>query len=260
MSQTKNFNLPDLGEGLPDATIVEWFVKEGDVIKLDEPLVAMETAKAVVEVPSPFSGKVLKLAGPAGDIVVTGHVLASFELDPNLPQRADGQDTGHHHGAPAEAAPAPVATPAPAPVAAAAAERADEGTVVGAMVSSNAVHTEQAVAVGGVKAVPAVRAMARKLGVDLARVRATGAEGAVTMNDVKQAAANPSALLPSPTGTVAGGSIATAAAVPPPPPPPPPRRGASARCRAKPAPRCPPPASRCVPPLRAWSPRASRNR
>jgi len=49
MSQTKNFNLPDLGEGLPDATIVEWFVKEGDVIKLDEPLVSMETAKAVVE-------------------------------------------------------------------------------------------------------------------------------------------------------------------------------------------------------------------
>ncbi|WP_282273234.1 biotin/lipoyl-containing protein, partial [Stenotrophomonas sp. PS02298] len=225
MSQTKNFNLPDLGEGLPDATIVEWFVKEGDVIKLDEPLVAMETAKAVVEVPSPFSGKVLKLAGPAGDIVVTGHVLASFELDPNLPQRADGQDTGHHHGAPAEAAPAPAAAPAPVAAAAAerAAERADEGTVVGAMVSSNAVHTEQAVAVGGVKAVPAVRAMARKLGVDLARVRATGAEGAVTMNDVKQAAANPSALLPSPTGRGAGGegptSIAAAAGAPPPPPP-----------------------------------------
>ncbi|KRG42218.1 branched-chain alpha-keto acid dehydrogenase subunit E2 [Stenotrophomonas pictorum JCM 9942] len=186
MSQTKSFNLPDLGEGLPDATIVEWFVKEGDVIRLDEPLVSMETAKAVVEVPSPVSGKVLKLAGAAGDIVVTGHMLAHFEIDPNLPQRAEGQDTGHHHGAPAEAAPVPVAAPAPA---AAAAERADEGTVVGAMVSSNAVHTEQAVAVGGVKAMPAVRAMARKLGVDLTRVRATGADGAVTMNDVKQAAA-----------------------------------------------------------------------
>ncbi|CCP18745.1 pyruvate dehydrogenase E2 component (dihydrolipoamide acetyltransferase) [Stenotrophomonas maltophilia RA8] len=84
MSQTKNFNLPDLGEGLPDATIVEWFVKEGDVIKLDEPLVSMETAKAVVEVPSPFSGTVLKLSGAAGDIIPTGSVLASFELDPNL--------------------------------------------------------------------------------------------------------------------------------------------------------------------------------
>ncbi len=198
MSQTKNFNLPDLGEGLPDATIVEWFVKEGDVIKLDEPLVSMETAKAVVEVPSPVSGKVLRLAGAAGDIVVTGHMLAQFEIDPNLPQRAEGQDTGHHHGAPAPAAPEPA--PAPAPAAAAASERADEGTVVGAMVSSNAVHTEQAVAVGGVKAMPAVRAMARKLGVDLSRVRATGGDGAVTMNDVKQAAADPSSLLAASAG------------------------------------------------------------
>lgn len=205
MSQTKNFNLPDLGEGLPDATIVEWFVKEGDVIKLDEPLVSMETAKAVVEVPSPFSGKVLKLSGAAGDIIPTGSVLASFELDPNLPQRADGQDTGHSHGHAAPAAPAAAPTPPPLPAAAApvaaedakpaAAERDDAGTVVGAMQSSNAVHAEQALAVGGVKAVPAVRAMARKLGVDLSRVAATGTDGAVTMADVKQAAANGTAKL-----------------------------------------------------------------
>ena len=100
MSDSKTFNLPDLGEGLPDATIVEWFVKEGDVIRLDEPLVSMETAKAVVEVPSPVSGKVLKLAGGAGDVVVTGSMLAVFQPDPNLPQRAEGQDTGHHHGPP----------------------------------------------------------------------------------------------------------------------------------------------------------------
>src|SRR5690606_36102479 len=77
---------------------VEWFVKVGDTIRLDENLVSMETAKAVVEVPSPVSGKVLKLAGAAGDIVVTGSMLAEFEIDPSLPQRAEGQDTGHHHG------------------------------------------------------------------------------------------------------------------------------------------------------------------
>ena len=98
MSESKTFHLPDLGEGLPDATIVEWFVKEGDVIRLDEPLVSMETAKAVVEVPSPVSGKVVKLAGGAGDVVVTGSMLAVFEPDASLPQRAEGQDTGHHHG------------------------------------------------------------------------------------------------------------------------------------------------------------------
>ncbi|MGH8078645.1 MAG: biotin/lipoyl-containing protein, partial [Lysobacter sp.] len=99
MSQTKTghhqvFYLPDLGEGLPDATIVEWFVKVGDTIRLDDNLVAMETAKAVVEVPSPVSGKVTKLAGAAGDVIVTGTMLAEFEIDPALPQRAAGQDTG----------------------------------------------------------------------------------------------------------------------------------------------------------------------
>ena len=51
MSETKSFYLPDLGEGLPDAEIVEWHVKVGDVVRLDEPLVSMETAKAVVDVP-----------------------------------------------------------------------------------------------------------------------------------------------------------------------------------------------------------------
>ncbi|KAA8993574.1 2-oxo acid dehydrogenase subunit E2 [Stenotrophomonas cyclobalanopsidis] len=218
MSQTKNFNLPDLGEGLPDATIVEWFVKEGDVIKLDAPLVSMETAKAVVEVPSPVSGTVLQLSGAAGDIIPTGAVLATFEIDPNLPQRADGQDTGHSHGhAPAApAAPNPPPLPAAAaPVAAAAeekAERDDAGTVVGAMQSSNAVHTEQALAVGGVKAVPAVRATARKLGVDLARVRATGADGAVTMADVKQAAADGSAKLGAAPAPVPAAAAYTAPA------------------------------------------------
>ena len=198
---SKKFFLPDLGEGLPDATIVEWHVKVGDVIRLDENLVSMETAKAVVDVPSPVSGKVLKLAGAAGDVIVTGHWLAEFELDMSMPQRAEGQDTGHHHGGAPHAEPEPAA---PAPTAKA--EPADAGTVVGAMQVGNAVVAEAALAVGGVKAVPAVRATARKLGVDLARVRATGPDGTVTMQDVKQAAADASLLLPSPSGRAGGES------------------------------------------------------
>ncbi|SEK39166.1 pyruvate dehydrogenase E2 component (dihydrolipoamide acetyltransferase) [Pseudoxanthomonas sp. GM95] len=225
MSESKTFHLPDLGEGLPDATIVEWFVKEGDVVRLDEPLVSMETAKAVVEVPSPVSGKVLKLAGAPGDIVDTGAMLAQFEPDPNLPQRADGQDTGHAHGAPKAppaatkpaAAVAEPAVPTPA-VESFDHERDDAGTVVGAMQSSNAVQAEAAIAVGGVKAMPAVRAMARKLGVDLARVRATGAEGVVTMADVKQAAAEGSAKIgaaPAPAARAATPAPAGAPAIDP---------------------------------------------
>ena len=214
MADNKTFHLPDLGEGLPDATIVEWLVKEGESVKLDAPLVSMETAKAVVEVPSPFTGKLLKQHGAAGDVINTGAALAEFELDPNAKQRADNAAGGHHH-APAEPA---KGAGAPAPddegrVIASdeggeikkggAADREDEGTVVGAMVSSNQVIVEQAASVGGVKAVPAVRAMARKLKVDLARVRATGAGGVVTMQDVKNAAAS---------GTAQIGAAAPAAA------------------------------------------------
>ena len=216
MGDKKPFLLPDLGEGLPDATIVEWFVKEGDTIRLDDSLVSMETAKAVVEVPSPVSGKVLKLAGGPGDVIVTGTMLAEFEVDPSQPQRAEGQDTGHHHGAHAPAGKG-VGAPDPAPDDRVVAsteggaieqtgeappedksepgdgERADSGTVVGAMQASDAVRSEAAVSVGGIKAMPAVRALARKLKVDLARVRGSGADGVVTLADVKRAAADGSA-------------------------------------------------------------------
>ncbi|MBS0381307.1 MAG: 2-oxo acid dehydrogenase subunit E2 [Proteobacteria bacterium] len=201
MAEKKTFHLPDLGEGLPDATIVEWLVKEGDSVKLDAPLISMETAKAVVEVPSPVTGKLLKQHGAAGDVIVTGAPLAEFELDPKGKQRAENAAGSHHH------APAPAAAPepAPAPVAARTADREDEGTVVGAVASSNEVRMEQAGSVGGVKAVPAVRAMAKKLKVDLARVQATGAGGVVTMQDVKNAAAAGTASLPSPSGRGVGG-------------------------------------------------------
>src|SRR5512135_937847 len=120
MSNNKTFHLPDLGEGLPDATIVEWLVKEGDPIKLDGPLVSMETAKAVVEVPSPYSGKVVRLHGRAGDVIDTGAALVDIEIDPKLPQRAEAEATGHHHAP--KARPAQTGAGAPAPD--------DEGRVI----------------------------------------------------------------------------------------------------------------------------------
>ncbi len=217
MLNIKTFHLPDLGEGLPDATIVEWLVKEGDSIKLDAPLVSMETAKAVVEVPSPYTGKVLKMHGKAGDVIDTGAALAEFELDPNAKQRAENAAGGHHHASAPKAVPPP--SPQPSLASGTGSEnttrtetlREDEGTVVGAMVSGNQVIVEQAASVGGVKAVPAVRATARKLGVDLSRVTATGADGAVTMQDVKNAAAAGTARpTPSPQPSPASGRGGTA--------------------------------------------------
>ena len=215
MADIKTFHLPDLGEGLPDATIVEWLVKEGGTVRLDDPLVSMETAKAVVEVPSPYSGKLVKMHGGNGDVIVTGAALAEFELDPRLPQRAEAEATGHHHG-PAKAVARGAGTKAAHNgdqvvasddggqiIAGGKAESADAGTVVGAMQTSDSVRSDAVLAVGGVRAVPAVRALAKKLGVDLGRVRPSGAEGVVTMNDVKQAAASgSSAAVPSPAGRV----------------------------------------------------------
>src|SRR5579883_3466940 len=144
MSDVKTFHLPDLGEGLPDATIVEWLVKPGDTVLLDAPLISMETAKAVVEVPSPYSGKLLKTYGSNGDVIATGAPLADFEIDASAPQRAEAHATGHH-AAPAATKAGPAPAPAPA-------ERPDTGTVVGEMAASDHVVVETAVAVGGVKA------------------------------------------------------------------------------------------------------------
>jgi len=75
----KIFNLPDLGEGLHEVEIVNWHVSVGDNVVVDQPLVAVETDKAVVEVPSPYSGRIAVLHGKPGDIVPIGQKLAEFD-------------------------------------------------------------------------------------------------------------------------------------------------------------------------------------
>jgi len=89
----KTFHLPDLGEGLPDAEIVEWLVKEGDPVTLDQPMISMETAKAIVEVPSPFTGKLVKCHGQAGDVIKTGAPLAEFEVEGDADTNAAAQSS-----------------------------------------------------------------------------------------------------------------------------------------------------------------------
>ena len=127
-------------------------------------------------------------------------------------------------------------------------EREDEGTVVGAMVSGSHVHVEQASSVGGVKAVPAVRALAKKLKVDLTRVQPSGADGVVTMQDVKNAAANGSAALGARTGPQQRAGLRRSSSRP------------AAAGTGSPAHRhLSAPASRCAPLPRACRPAASRN-
>lgn len=170
------FNLPDLGEGLPEAEIVTWHVKEGDAIATDQLLVSVETAKAVVDVPSPVTGKVLKLHAAEGDIVPTGKPLVDFETEGS--KQASGAGSRKEEKAPA-------------------AKSKDAGTVVGNMPTSDDVMVETATAGsrrsrgesrGRVKAAPAVRALAKRMGVDLTALSPSGRNGLVTADDVRSAA------------------------------------------------------------------------
>ncbi|MCZ6461122.1 MAG: E3 binding domain-containing protein, partial [Actinobacteria bacterium] len=146
------FRLPDIGEGLTDAEIVEWQVKVGDDVAVDQALVEMETAKAVVEITAPFAGVVLHLGGGEGDTVNVGDVL--FVVG----------DEGEEWE--------PVASPQfPVP-------------------NKNNERTEPAATTGGaVKAMPVVRKLAKERGVDLATLTGTGPGGAITRDDVLAATA-----------------------------------------------------------------------
>ena len=76
------FLLPDLGEGLTEAEIVTWHVQAGDTVTVDQPIVEVETAKAVVEVPVPFAGRVTALHGQPGDVVAVGEPLVTVDTPP----------------------------------------------------------------------------------------------------------------------------------------------------------------------------------
>ncbi len=216
----KVFKLPDLGEGLPDAEIVEWLVNEGDTVELDQPLVSMETAKAVVEVPSPFAGKVTRFHGQAGDVIQTGAPLAEFSVgdddEPATEESAEApsSSTSLQSDESTEESPEEIglddvgedpSVAAPATVErsgeddandrGSSDEREDTGTVVGNVQSSNEVLSERTSTVAGVKVTPAVRALARKLKVDLGQVQPSGSGGVVTAGDVREAAAEGSAML-----------------------------------------------------------------
>jgi 2-oxoisovalerate dehydrogenase E2 component (dihydrolipoyl transacylase) len=163
------FNLPDLGEGLAEAEIVRWHVKAGDEVKVDQPMVAVETAKAVVEVPSPYSGVIRALHGAPGDMIATGAPLVEFDVA----------------AAPASTRPTP-----PKPAQRPAAD--DSGTVVGSMPTTNEEEFFESAVAGAagsgprerVRAAPAVRALAKRLGIDLARVAGSGRGGLITVDDV----------------------------------------------------------------------------
>jgi len=152
------FRLPDIGEGLTEAEIVEWFVEVGADVTLDQPLVQIETDKAVTEVPAPRAGTLLHRGGEAGTVVKVGELLAVI-----------GDRTERWTEAPRDSETQGPAAPA--------------APIVGSLEEA-----EEVAAPAGVQALPVVRKMAKDLGVDLNRVRGTGPGGRITREDVEAAA------------------------------------------------------------------------
>lgn len=176
----KKFLLPDLGEGLEDAEVVTWRVAEGDRVELNQTLVEVNTAKALVEVPSPWEGVVDKLYASEGDVVKVGQPLVSIRLEEGAAEGGEvaggeGQEPGPRrrpvlvgYGVEEEE----TASPPPAKKAAAGARQ------------------------GPVRASPPVRRLARELGIDLSVVQGTGPGGRVTREDLmrtSEVAAQPTA-------------------------------------------------------------------
>ncbi|NUO57490.1 MAG: 2-oxo acid dehydrogenase subunit E2, partial [Hamadaea sp.] len=79
----KEFNLPDLGEGLTEGEILKWLVNVGDVIELNQPIVEVETAKAAVEIPAKWAGKVVEIHHPEGTVVEVGSPIIAIDTDPS---------------------------------------------------------------------------------------------------------------------------------------------------------------------------------
>lgn len=172
------FNLPDLGEGLPEAEIVTWHVTEGQRVEVDQPLLSVETAKAVVDVPSPYSGRIVRLHAKPGDTVETGKPLVDFDL----PSQAAATHTASVPAASGQAVPSE-ALSGGAP--------SNQGMVVGHMTTRHGEFVDHAI-VGSsrratrdrVRAAPAVRMLAKRLGVELSACKATGRHGLVSVDDV----------------------------------------------------------------------------
>jgi pyruvate dehydrogenase E2 component (dihydrolipoamide acetyltransferase) len=168
MGKIVRVKLPDLGEGLAEAEIVEWLVKEGDTVKQFQPMVKVLTAKATMEIPSPHTGRVVRLLAKPGDVVRVGEPLIEIEVEGEAP------------------AGAPEARPE--------AQAAAAGPVAGAEAPKRPAEARPRRLV---RAPPRVRKLARQLGVNLEEIEGTGPRGAITEEDVRRAAAKLRAAAPA---------------------------------------------------------------
>jgi 2-oxoisovalerate dehydrogenase E2 component (dihydrolipoyl transacylase) len=212
MTEFKEFKLPDVGEGLTEADIVAWHVKPGDQVEDGQIIVEIETAKAVVELPSPWDGTVARLLVEEGRTVDVGTPIIAVEVAGAGSAVAGKNDSAERSvvPAPATAEPAPAGAP-PAPAAAAAKpavasepdQPARQAVLVGYGVkaSSTTRRTRKPAAPAAAAAEPAagpaliralakppVRRLAKDLGINLAELTGSGPDGTITRDDVHRAA------------------------------------------------------------------------
>ena len=163
------FYLPDLGEGLRSGEIIEWLISEGQQVELDQVLVVVETAKSTVEIPSPVAGTVVRLLEPVGQVVDVDAPLIEFRTETLMElASSDEAQTSNQHV---------VHLVGRTPI------NKHNATSNMKLPSKPGSKTNSAP-----KAAPAVRRLARSLGVDLKTVTGTGAGGAITPEDVQTAA------------------------------------------------------------------------
>lgn len=154
-----DFKFPDVGEGTTEGTLIKWLVSEGSPIKADQPIAEIETDKAVVEIPSPKTGVILKLYGKPGEVIKVGSVLATIgEVGESASSATPSKPT-----------PAPPASVSPSKSASPAAKTSSSSTP------------------GTILAAPSTRQLARTLNVDLTQVKGTGPAGRIMDEDVKNA-------------------------------------------------------------------------
>jgi pyruvate dehydrogenase E2 component (dihydrolipoamide acetyltransferase) len=159
------FKFPDIGEGLTEGEIVRWLVKEGDEIKEGQPLVEVETDKALAEIPSPRTGVILKILAKEKEIVKVGQVIVVFGEKGEI-----------------------LAAPPPRPKSVGVVGELEEAPEEISAVTAKAEPVRLALVSEHALATPAVRALAKELGVDINKVKGTGPEGRVLERDVRQVA------------------------------------------------------------------------
>lgn len=182
MATIKDFLLPDLGEGLTESELVEWHVAVGDLVALNQTIADVETAKAVVQLPSPFAGVIARLYVEPGTTVVVGSPIAAFEVE-----TAAGEDAAE----PVKRNPVLVGY-GPAVEGTGRPQRRARGQVepVAQVSVVQLVEVVEPVSISAErpKSTPPVRKLAHDLGIDLVAVVATGDDGMITREDVLAAA------------------------------------------------------------------------